>query len=306
MLASIIIRTYNEEEYLGDLLSAIKQQIKLPNLHYEVIIVDSGSTDRTLAIASDYNCRLVSIKKEDFSYGYSLNVGCHAAKGDYLVFISGHCVPVDDFWLSNLVTPLIKGDVVLTYGRQLGGAETKFSEHQIFAKFYPPTSHIPQQGFFCNNANAALLRSIWQKYPFDECLTGLEDLYLSKHLVNIGMKLGYVAEAAVYHYHDESWSRICNRYKREAIALRLVMPDLHINWLDFIKYLVSSIWFDFFTAWQHGKLGKNCASIILFRLMQLWGSYRGIRQYPRKRLRRYKSQVNLFKRQYFRENSWIH
>ena len=102
-LASIVIRTYNEERYLEPLLEAIAKQ---EGLETEVIVVDSGSTDRTCAIASRHACHIVTIAKSEFSFGRSLNRGCAAAKGDYLVFISGHCVPVDEWWLQNLVVPL--------------------------------------------------------------------------------------------------------------------------------------------------------------------------------------------------------
>ena len=98
MLVSIIIRTYNESEHLESLLTAISKQ-SLKEGDYEIIIVDSGSTDKTLDIASKFQTKIVPIKKEDFSFGRSLNYGCEAAKGEVCVFISGHCIPVDNKWL---------------------------------------------------------------------------------------------------------------------------------------------------------------------------------------------------------------
>ncbi|MBD2664819.1 hypothetical protein B6N60_04091 [Richelia sinica FACHB-800] len=271
---SIIIRTYNEQKYLAQLLAAIHAQV-FENLFYEVIIVDSGSTDRTLEIANNFKCKVLHIKKSDFSFGRSLNIGCAAAQGDYLVFISGHCVPTNNYWLLNLVTPLIKGDVVLTYGRQLGGETTKFSEHLLFAKFYPQESRIPQQGYFCNNANLAVLKSMWQLHLFNESLTGLEDMYLAKQLVSKSFPIGYVAEASVYHYHNENWQIVKRRYEREAIALKEIMPEVHITFIDFLRYFISAILLDLYVAWQQKKLMGKISEIILFRLMQFWGSYVG-------------------------------
>lgn len=271
-LASIVIRTYNEERYLEALLQAIANQ---KGLDTEVIVVDSGSTDRTCAIASKHACRIVNIAKSEFSFGRSLNRGCAAAKGDYLVFISGHCVPVDEWWVQNLVLPLRAEGVVYTYGRQIGGNGSKFSEHQLFRKYFPEVSQVPQEGFFCNNANAALLRAVWEKYQFDEELTGLEDMDLAKKLLNEGACLGYVADAVVYHYHHEDWGQVKRRYEREALALQHIMPEIHITFPDFCRYLVSAVLLDAGAALQERQFWKTAPEIFLFRLLQFWGSYRG-------------------------------
>ena len=273
-LASIIIRTYNEEQHLDELLKTIAGQ-QTNGLDHEVVLVDSGSTDHTLAIAKAHPCRVVHIKKNEFSFGRSLNIGCAAAQGQYIVFISGHCVPTDAYWLQNLVAPLESDGIVYTYGRQVGGNGSKFSECQLFRKYFPETSGIPQEGFFCNNANAALRRSSWEKYQFDEELTGLEDMSLAKRLVADGASLGYVADATVYHYHDENWTGVRRRYEREAIALQHIMPEIHITFVDFMRYFVSSVLLDAGAAVQERRFWATLPEIVLFRLMQFWGSYRG-------------------------------
>ena len=84
---SIVIRCYNEEQHIGRLLSGLIQQTVE---ELEIIVVDSGSTDSTVAIASCYPIKLVSIKPEDFSFGRSLNLGCQAATGEFIVIASAH------------------------------------------------------------------------------------------------------------------------------------------------------------------------------------------------------------------------
>ena len=134
MIVSIVIRTFNEEKHLNELLHSIKNQTT-DNFNVEVILVDSGSTDKTLDIAKSYNCRIVHIKKEDFSFGRSLNMGCDAANGEYLIFISGHCIPVNNHWIENIIKPFSNENIVYTYGKQVGNSLNKFSEHQVFEKF---------------------------------------------------------------------------------------------------------------------------------------------------------------------------
>jgi len=132
----------------------------------------------------------VRIGKDDFTFGRSLNVGCAAATGQYLAFVSGHCVPTTDTWLANLIKPLHDDICVYAYGRQVGNGDSKFSERQLFKKYFPEVSSMPQQGFFCNNANAALRREVWEAHRFNEDLPGLEDMELGKRLVERGLKLG--------------------------------------------------------------------------------------------------------------------
>lgn len=274
MDVSVIIRTYNEQTHLGSLLRCISAQ-NAGNLKTEIIVVDSGSTDSTTAIAKEHGCRMLEIQKDEFTFGRSLNRGCEAAKGRFLVFVSGHCVPVNGDWLSNLTKPLKEGNADYVYGRQLGGTSSKFSECQLFRKYFPEKSKLPQSGFFCNNANASLRRDTWEQFKFNEDLTGLEDMDLGKRLVGEGLKIGYVAEAPVFHLHDESWTTVRARYEREAIALQHIMPEVHINFVDFLRYFFSAVLSDTGVALQHRRFAKSMPEIFMFRLMQFWGSYRG-------------------------------
>ena len=272
---SIVIRTLNEDKYLNALLAAIAAQ-ELGDVAYEVIIVDSGSSDETLKIAEKHGCRILSIDKSEFSFGRSLNIGCDAALGEVIVIISGHCIPTDRFWLVSLTSPIFEGKVDYAYGRQLGGVDSALSECKIFEKYFPNKSSLPQQGFFCNNANSAIRKLAWQKHRFDESLTGLEDMELAKRLLNSGGRLGYVADASVFHYHHESASQIRHRFEREALALQVIMPQVHISLLDVAWFISAGILSDLKTAIKQGQLTWRALSqILIYRANQYWGSYLG-------------------------------
>lgn len=272
-LVSIVIRTLNEEKHLEELLSAINVQDRAV-YDIETVIIDSGSTDNTLKIAKEFGCSITYINKENFTFGRSLNEGCKFSKGKYLVFISGHCIPCDGNWITNLIKPL-ENECAYTYGRQLGRDTTKFSERQLFHKYFPENSNVPQNGFFCNNANAAIRRDVWQKYLFNEELTGCEDMFLAKLLVENGMKIGYAADARVYHIHDETWSKVKIRYEREAIALQKIMPQVQVTCWDMVKYISVGIIKDVNSALRQGCLINEIKSIFLFRFVQYYGAYAG-------------------------------
>jgi len=275
MLVSIIIRTLNEALYLDELLKMIQQQELSSEITSEVVLIDSGSDDKTLSISKSHNCHIGHISREEFSFGRSLNIGCEMAQGDILVFVSGHCVPTDNQWLQMLCQPIIDGKADYTYGRQIGGKTSKYSEKRIFAKYFPQESKIPQEGFYCNNANSALSHEAWQTYQFDEELTGLEDMDLARRLVENNGKVAFVAEACVFHHHNESWPSIKRRFEREAIALQKIMPQVHIGRRDLVRYIVSSIWLDTKAAIRDKVFLKQLKSIILYRLSQYLGSYKG-------------------------------
>lgn len=274
---SIIIRTLNEARYLDELLSAIEQQ-HIDGQNYEVILVDSGSTDDTLKIAARHGCRILHIGREQFSFGRSLNMGCEAAQGEILVITSGHCVPTDGYWLQRLCQPILGGHASYVYGRQIGGPESHFSEQRIFAKYFLEQNLVPQEGYFCNNANSALSRLAWERYRFNEEITGLEDMDLAQRLVDDGGKVAYVANAGVYHHHAESWVQIRRRFEREAIALQKIMPQVHVTQLDTLRYIAVSIFKDWKSAKQVTPKPK-LLDIARYRWNQYWGSYKGNHQH---------------------------
>ena len=113
-MISIIIRTKNEERWIGHCLKSIfNQTIK----DFEVILVDNQSTDGTVEKAKKYPIKLVSIDK--YLPGKALNIGINNSCGDILVFISGHCIPEKNDWLEKIISDLAKEDVAGVYGRQV-------------------------------------------------------------------------------------------------------------------------------------------------------------------------------------------
>src|SRR3546814_13773450 len=113
----------------------------------------------------------------------------------------------------------------------------------MFLKYFPAQSCIPQQGFFCNNANAAIIKVAWAQHRFDEDVTGLEDMVLAKQLWLAGEKIGYVADAVVEHIHEERWALEKSRYEREDLALQGVMAVVHGGFSDFLRSIIRAIFF---------------------------------------------------------------
>lgn len=270
---SVVIRTLNEGRYLGQLLDSIAAQQGCGTV--EVIVVDSGSTDHTIEIARKAGSKIVPISREEFSFGRSLNLGCEMAGQEFLVFVSGHCVPVDAFWLSQLLAPFSDPNVGMTYGRQTGGDGTKFSEQSLFRKYFPDSKQHGQAPFFCNNANSAVRASVWAELKFDESLTGLEDMEFAKRLHERGGKITYCPHAPVYHFHHERWKQVMRRYEREALALQRILPEVHVYWHDALRYFAAGVLGDFSRSLSEKVFFRNLGEIILFRACQYAGAWKG-------------------------------
>ena len=275
MNCSIVIRAYNEEKYIGRLLEGIKHQTLKDT---EIILVDSGSTDRTVAIAEAYGARVIRIPSAEFTFGRSLNVGIRAAAQEFIVIASAHVYPVYPDWLASLLNPFDDENVALSYGKQRGPDSAKFSEQQIFRQWYSHISKPQQETAFCNNANAAIRKSLWGENPYDETLTGLEDLAWAKWATEQGYGIAYVAEAEITHVHNEKPHGVFNRYRREAMAFKKIYPESHFNVYDFIRLTTSNILSDLWHAAHERVLWKHIVSILWFRFMQFYGTRLGHRE----------------------------
>ncbi len=273
-MISIVIRAYNEVKHIGRLLEGLDQQTVKDK---EIILVDSGSTDATLEVAQRYPVQVVSIRPDEFSFGRSLNRGIAASSGEIIAIASAHVYPVYPDWLDHLTAPLSDPGVALAYGKQRGDLTSKFSESQVFARWYPEVSNPRQAHPFCNNANAAIRRDMWEAHPYDESLSGLEDLAWAHWAVEEGYALAYVAEAEVVHVHDESPQGVYNRYQREAMAFKRIFPQEQFGLREFLRLSLTNIFTDLWHAGRGGVLLRNLGSIFWFRLMQFWGTYQGYR-----------------------------
>ena len=275
MNCSLVIRAYNESQHLGRLLEGIAHQTVKD---VEVILVDSGSTDSTVAIAESHGARVVHIRPEEFTFGRSLNFGVREATRKLAVIASAHVYPVYPDWLESLLRPFEDDKVALTYGKQRGPDAAKYSEQQVYHQWYPETSKPNQETAFCNNANAAIRKNLWEKHPYDETLTGLEDLAWGTWVREQGHAIAYVAEAEIIHVHNETPRGVFNRYRREGMAFKQIHPEAHFSLYDLARLTAMNIFSDLYHAARERVLAKNLASIFWFRTMQFHGTRMGYRE----------------------------
>lgn len=271
---SIVIRAFNEERWLPEVFASLQRQ---QYRDFETIVVDSGSVDRTRDIATAYGARIVRLRSEDFTFGYSLNIGIEEARGSLIAIISAHAIPTDEHWLMRLTEPLRRPRAAMVFGGQRGHTVSKFSEARDFERvFHSRSMSMDDEHVFVNNANSAIRKDLWERHRFDEGLPGLEDAEWAKYWIPRGFEVLYEPSACVYHVHTESWAQVRHRFHREGIAGRWTAVRIirHIP-----REVRREIWWsikDFGLAFRQGKLSSLAGEIARYRYNKTVGIVRGI------------------------------
>jgi len=214
---SIIIRTLNEEKWLSSVLEAIKKQ-KYEN--YEVIIIDSGSTDKTLEICEKYNSKIVKIEKSRFNYSYASNIGAENATGDILCYLSGHSVPVNNDYLQRANELFNNEDIGGVYGDVIalpdGSIVEKIFNNLGYKKalnrgiIYEREIHPG----ILSCSNALLRRNIWENHRFKEELGhGGEDVEMAYCIIKDGFKIARDPNLLVMHSHGSGLFKFIKEFK---------------------------------------------------------------------------------------------
>jgi glycosyltransferase involved in cell wall biosynthesis len=213
---SIIIRAKDEEGSIGEVLEGIFSQTY--DGAFEVVLVDSGSADRTSDIARSFPVRVVTIAPERFTFGYALNYGIRNSSGDVICCLSAHCTPCHDRWLAALTGPVRGGNAQATYGRQVPvRGMNPFEELFLLRRF--PESGAPAGRVPFSNANCSFLRTMWDEVKFDEQIPSWED-YLWYLLTRERFVFRYAPEASVFHSHPFSLRRIAKTAYQDGRAFR--------------------------------------------------------------------------------------
>jgi rhamnosyltransferase len=164
---SVVVRAKNKEQTIERALRGLREQ----TVDTEVILVDSGSTDRTLELARPFCDQVLSIPAEAFSYGGALNVGAQHARGEIVFALSAHCAPSSPRWVEWSLEAYDDNQVAGTFGWAVAPDGTALTGPSRFK--LADLSANPTWGF--TNHASSWRRRAWEKFPFNEGLVACED-----------------------------------------------------------------------------------------------------------------------------------
>lgn len=216
MKASIVIRTFNSERTIGKVLEHIRAQAFRD---YEVVIVDSGSTDGTLEIVRRYAPdTVVDYSHGRFTYSGALNAGCDAARGEYVVCLSSHCIPLRGDWLGLLIGTLDTDERLAgAWGPLMFDANEVARDGRAEVVDLEKFRGMPTWGL--RNANGVIRRVLWAERPFSEKVERCEDQDWVHHFLRRGYTTAVVHGAAVYYTPDIGVVRHTVKAYKDAMAL---------------------------------------------------------------------------------------
>lgn len=221
-MISIVIRTKNEERWITRCLKAIRSQTIQ---EHEIVLVDNNSEDKTVERARKIYPDLTLLSIKEFKPGHAINEGIRASKGEYLVCLSAHCPPVDEYWLENLKKNLSDSTIAGVYGRQIPVSFSSPTDKRDLVLTFGLDRRVQVKDTFFHNANSMFRREIWKKFPFDEEVSNIEDRVWGKQVIDAGYKIVYEPEAAVYHHHG-----IHQENKKERLrGVVRIMEDLEVE-----------------------------------------------------------------------------
>ena len=264
-LVSIIIRTKNEERWIGNCLRSIyKQTFK----NFEIILVDNNSSDNTLQKAKKYKIdKIINIK--NFLPGKALNLGIKNSVGKFCVCLSAHCIPKNKFWLVNLLKSIKKNKkFAAAYGKQEPMSFSSLSDKRDLLITFGLDEKIQKKDSFFHNANSIIKKRLLIKYPFDNKTTNIEDRLWAQKIIKRGFQIFYSPKAAVYHYHgihqDGNKERLRNvvniieKSNKKFIGKRKINPkNLNICAVIPIKGLCKKLKKDYLLKYTIENLKKS-------------------------------------------------
>ncbi|MBP5181455.1 MAG: glycosyltransferase, partial [Lentisphaeria bacterium] len=213
-LVSILVRSRNDEAFIGRTLEAIlSQECSVP---FQVVCCDDASTDGTGKIIQSFpGVKLLPRPEGEYRPGERLNYMIRNCDGEIVVFNNADAIPLDRHWLSSLIAPLLDGSADAVYANQLPRPDADFLVRKDSLRAFGDGRTAAKWRFFFSLASAAAGRKDLLEHPFNETIRYSEDVEWAHRRP---IRIVYAATARVEHSHNYTLKELKKRFYGEGVA----------------------------------------------------------------------------------------
>lgn len=217
---AVILTTWNSERYFDSFPGPLLQQGIRPD---QVLIVDSESKDKTAERARAFGFHVLVIPRPEFNHGGSRALASTLVPwAEFLVYTTPDAIMASPDTIATLTGAFDNPDIGAAYGRQLPHADADPFARHACAMNYPEQSVVRDYEtrktmgfktiFLSNNLGAYRRAALEAVGNFPATVITAEDTCVAAKMMLYGWKTAYVAEAAVYHSHNQKSLQIFRRY----------------------------------------------------------------------------------------------
>lgn len=229
---TVVMRTKNSDWVVQDTLKGLfSQDFK----DFELLVVDSGSTDRTIDIVRQFPARLVEIEATDYFPGAVLNMAIESTAADVIVFLNSDTIPQHPEALRNLLAAFEDPRVKAAYARQIPRPEAHGWVRRDYAISFPETGPGPEW-ITLSLPMAAMRRSAWEEHPFFTAAWASEDTEWGLWAREEGYIVRYVPDAVVMHSHNYTLRQIYGRRYVEGEADAFIYGGQDTYWKALVRW----------------------------------------------------------------------
>jgi rhamnosyltransferase len=267
--ATVIMRSKNSQETIGQALAALFSQTYRD---FELMVVDSGSTDGTLDIVAKYPCRLVRIEPKSYFPGSVLNQAILETATELIVMQNSDSVPLTPHALARLLAVFEEPQVQAAFARQLPRPDAVPWVRRDYASSFPPVAPAPQW-LTMSFPLAAMRRSAWEEHPFYTDAWASEDTEWGNWIRSRGYEIRYVPDSLVMHSHNYTLAQIYGRRFVEGEADAFIYGGAD-TLPGMLAKMATSIARD---LWFHARIGafREMSIMPIRRAAYYWAYHQG-------------------------------
>jgi rhamnosyltransferase len=290
VFCSLVIPTKNGGSLFHRVIERLKAQQRWSEVDF--VVIDSGSTDDTIAVAQSAGARVVQIPPAEFNHGATRDRAIELARSEIVVLLVQDAVAEDDRTLINLVACFDDPQVAGAYARQIpqptadaltkrnlnnwltgrSDREERMSKGEDWFQALPAM----EKYFFCNfdNVCSAVRKSVWSTHRFGRINFG-EDIDWAERVLRAGWKIVYEPAAAVVHSHDRP---VSYEYKRTYVCHRKLYSQFGLHLVPSLKGIGRSWRYSTVQDWKYvldnePRLGERLRLLGKVPLLNILGAY---------------------------------